>query len=98
MGYGGGFSRLGRGLPIRVTLQLRNEEELLGGVEGNPEAFYLQVLQPYKLRGYVAYLVHRSAKADVKLLFATMTAVVNPSRAPAPSVEEIRAANRGFGF
>ena len=44
------------GLTDPVTLRLRNEEELLANCEGDPERFYLNTLQPYKLQGYLQYL------------------------------------------
>jgi lipopolysaccharide/colanic/teichoic acid biosynthesis glycosyltransferase len=78
------------GLTDPITLQLRNEEELLAAVTGNREEFYLTALQPYKLNGYLEYLKHRTWKSDVSVLLCTVVAVARPSRRPAPSVEDIR--------
>jgi lipopolysaccharide/colanic/teichoic acid biosynthesis glycosyltransferase len=77
------------GITDPMTLRLRNEEELMSRVEGDHEEFYLTVLQPYKLKGYLEYLQGRSFWSDVKILFGTLAAVVIPSRVPAPSIKEI---------
>jgi lipopolysaccharide/colanic/teichoic acid biosynthesis glycosyltransferase len=77
------------GITDPMTLRLRNEEDLLANVQGDHEAFYLTVLQPYKLNGYLAYLQERSWWNDVKILFGTLAAVIIPSRMPAPTVNEI---------
>lgn len=76
------------GITDPVTLKLRNEEDLLAQ-QSNPEAFYLQTLQPYKLRGYVAYLEHRTAASDFQVVWNTLLAIVVPSRTPFPSIDEI---------
>jgi lipopolysaccharide/colanic/teichoic acid biosynthesis glycosyltransferase len=73
-----------------VTVELRNEESLLAGVE-DPEVFYLEVLQRYKLDAYEKYLSERTAWSDLQVLWQTLMAVFLSGRAPAPSVEEIRA-------
>ena len=77
------------GITDPVTLRLRNEEDLLALVEGDPEKFYLEKLQPFKLRGYLDYLHRRNWFGDVKVLWNTGIAVIQPSKAPPPSVEEI---------
>lgn len=78
------------GITDPMTLRLRNEEELLSHVQGDHEEFYLTTLQPYKLKGYLAYLQERSWWNDVKILFGTLAAVIIPSRMPAPTIKEIR--------
>ncbi len=77
------------GLTDPVTLKLRNEEELLGSVGGNREAFYREVLQPYKLRGSVEYLRNRTSWTDLEVLARTLIAVVRPSSVPPPSIADL---------
>jgi lipopolysaccharide/colanic/teichoic acid biosynthesis glycosyltransferase len=79
------------GLTDPVTLRLRNEEELLQGVSGDREAFYRAHLQPWKLRGYAAYLERRTWRTDARVLLETARAVVRPDRAPLPSIDDILA-------
>ena len=81
------------GLTDPVTLRLRNEENLLAEVAEDREQFYRQVLQPWKLDGYLEYLGRRNAVSDLSVLFQTLLAILWPERAPPPSLEEIR---RGF--
>ncbi len=78
------------GLTDPVTLRLRNEERLLAEAEGDVEGFYLDALQPVKLRGYVEYLQTRSWFDDVKIILLTAVAVIRPDVSPAPSVNQIR--------
>lgn len=79
------------GLTDPTTMALRNEEELLSGVDGDRDRFYAEVLLPYKLAGYLRYLERRSAWSDLAVLWRTILAVVSPRRATPPSLEEIRA-------
>ena len=84
------------GITDPVTLRLRNEEELLARVEGSPEEFYLKVLQPIKLKGYIEYLENRSLWADMKILWKSALAVILPGRTPPPSLNELyRSAEQG---
>lgn len=76
------------GITDPVTLTLRNEEELLAQAS-NVETFYLEVLQRYKLQGYVAYLRTRTWASDLRVLVESMWAVAFPRAAHAPSLEEI---------
>jgi hypothetical protein len=78
------------GLTDPVTLRLRNEEQLLAGVEGDLESFYLGTLQPLKLGGYIEYLGNRTWKKDFKVILDTAIRVVWPSRSPAPTVAQVR--------
>jgi lipopolysaccharide/colanic/teichoic acid biosynthesis glycosyltransferase len=64
------------GITDPVTLHLRNEEKLLAQVEGDMEKYYLDQLQPLKLKGYVSYLEQRSWRSDLKVLWQTVAAVV----------------------
>jgi lipopolysaccharide/colanic/teichoic acid biosynthesis glycosyltransferase len=81
------------GLTDPVTLKLRNEEELLEEIEGDRETFYREVLQPYKLRGYAAYLQRRSWLRDIGVLLKTLYVIAQPHRAAPPTREEIEAAS-----
>lgn len=78
------------GITDPVTLRLRNEEQLLAAVEGDVERFYLEALQPVKLRGYVEYLQTRSWTGDVKVIVRTVIGVIRPSTVPVPSASRLR--------
>jgi len=60
------------GITDPVTLRLRNEEDLLAQVRGDSEEYYLNELQPSKLKGYVAYLHERTWRSDVRVLWQTL--------------------------
>jgi len=77
------------GLTDPVTLQLRNEEELLAQASDR-EDFYKNILQPYKLRGYAHFVKNRTWKKDVSIIFRTMKAIVFPGTVTQPTVEEMR--------
>src|SRR5262245_21908978 len=83
------------GITDPVTMRLRNEEELLGTVGENPERFYLDVLQPLKLDGYVDYLQERSWRFDLEVLWWTVLAVILPSIQPTPTLSDL--STRGLG-
>ena len=85
------------GITDPVTLRLRNEEALLTEVNGGREQFYLGMLQPFKLEGYLEYLRERSWRSDVKVLWRSALAVVFPGKAPPPTVKEIVASRNGAG-
>ena len=76
------------GITDPVTIGLRNEESLLATVN-DPDEFYLKVLQPYKLKGYVQYLNNRTWWKDVIVLFRTTVAVALPGKAVPPTLEQI---------
>jgi lipopolysaccharide/colanic/teichoic acid biosynthesis glycosyltransferase len=80
------------GLTDPVTLTLRNEEDLLASIDGNPEEFYRRHIQPFKLSGYLEYLRNRTWRGDLRVLSATARAVVRPSAAPPPTVSEMEEA------
>jgi lipopolysaccharide/colanic/teichoic acid biosynthesis glycosyltransferase len=77
------------GITDPVTLRLRSEAELLTGIAGDTEQYYVDELQPVKLKGYVAYLEERDWRSDLKILLGTMFAVVMPREAQPVSIEEI---------
>ncbi len=83
------------GITDPVTLRLRNEEELMASALGDRERFYLDTLQPYKLVGYREYLQRRSFLSDVGVILRTVLAIVVPSLAPPPSLDEVRAVAAG---
>ena len=77
------------GLTDPVTLKLRNEETLLASVV-DKKAYYEDVLQPYKMKGYAKFVMKRSWKADIKIICRTIKLIVLPKIAYLPSHEEIR--------
>ena len=79
------------GITDPLTLRLRNEEELLAKVKGDRERFYLETLQPFKLRGYLEYLHRRSWQSDLKILCSTCIAVIFRKSASHPPMNEILA-------
>ena len=78
------------GITDPVTLRLRNEEELIATAGGDPEVFYREVLQPLKLQGYVRYLERRTVWSDLGVLVRTVLAVVIPSKAPSPTLGDLK--------
>ena len=78
------------GITDPVTVRLRNEEELLAKAAGagmTPPQFYKSHLQPWKKRGYIAYVEKRSAWTDLQVLYRTVLSVIAPP--PLPTIEEI---------
>ena len=66
------------GITDPTTLTLLNEETLLSRVNGDRERFYVEVLLPFKLCGYVKYLRSRSLRTDLRILWRTVMAVIFP--------------------
>lgn len=83
------------GITDPVTLRLRNEEELLAEVKGDHEQFYLEVLQPFKLQGYVQYLSQRSWREDLMVLWKTCLIVIFPRRAPDGTLQDFLVPSQG---
>lgn len=79
------------GLTDPITLRLRNEEHLLAEVE-NKEAFYLETLQPFKIRGWAWFVRHKTWKTDIRIICRTLVAVALPRTAPLPDKEELQLA------
>jgi lipopolysaccharide/colanic/teichoic acid biosynthesis glycosyltransferase len=77
------------GITDPVTARLRNEEELLRNVEGSLELFYLNVLQPLKLRGYRDYLNARSCWTDFKVIWNTGVAILRPGKVPHLTLKDL---------
>src|SRR5207244_3335879 len=63
------------GITDPVTLRLRNEEELLAGITTDTERYYINELQPLKLKGYLAYLEARTCRSDFKVLGQTIVEI-----------------------
>jgi lipopolysaccharide/colanic/teichoic acid biosynthesis glycosyltransferase len=82
------------GLTDAVTVQLRNEEELIAAAGPDHETFYRDHLLPYKLRACENYLATRTWKRDVAVLWHTAVAVVAPSHIAPPSRSEIIAGEK----
>lgn len=74
------------GITDPITIEFRNEENLLAGVE-NKEKFYRENIQPYKLKGYIEYLKKRSLFYDFKVILKTLKVVVFPQSAPSVRFE-----------
>jgi lipopolysaccharide/colanic/teichoic acid biosynthesis glycosyltransferase len=77
------------GITDPVTLRLRSEAQLLAGIAGDTEQYYVKELQPAKLKGYVAYLEERDWRSDLKVLLRTMIAVVIPREAARISMDGV---------
>lgn len=75
------------GITDPVTLRLRNEESVLAKVE-DKETFYREVVQPYKLRGYLDYLQKKSLATDVGIVILTAKVIMIPQTEP-PAFEEV---------
>jgi len=73
------------GLTDPVTLRLRNEEELLAGIKSDTESYYVNQLQPLKLKGYVAYLKERTWRTDFEVLGKTLVKIATGSGVKKPS-------------
>ena len=65
------------GLSDPITLSLRNEEALLGKYESYP-SFYKDVLQPFKMKGYIRCLEQRSWRNDVRIIVQTAQFILIP--------------------
>jgi lipopolysaccharide/colanic/teichoic acid biosynthesis glycosyltransferase len=76
------------GITDTVTLRLRNEEAVLAMVE-DKETYYREVVQPFKMNGYVEYLKTKSLKTDLKIIVQTLKAIMFPHTVPPPPLEKI---------
>ena len=78
------------GITDPVALRLRNEEALLATAL-NKDKFYREVIQPYKLNGYVEYMRIKSTRNDLRVIRQTLTAIFLPGRiSPPPTLNEIQ--------
>ena len=78
------------GVTDPVTTTLRWEEELLGSVEGDRDAFYRTVLLPYKLDGYLKYVKRRTFCSDVGVLWTTLVAICLSHAADRSALDQAR--------
>ena len=85
----GSVLRARPGLTDPMTLRLRDEELLMAGVAGDRDRFYRDRLQPWKLRGYDAYLRRRSWRTDLGLIVRTVLAICAPRRNTSISEAEL---------
>lgn len=65
------------GITDPATVILRNESDLLAAAE-DPERFYVNELLPLKTRKYAEYVRSRSFGGDIKLILATLRAIIRP--------------------
>jgi len=77
------------GITDPVTLQLRSEADLLARIAGDAEQYYVNELQPAKLKGYVAYLAERTWRSDVDVVLRTVAAVFVPRHASRLSIDDV---------
>ncbi len=76
------------GITDPVTLRLRNEEHLLAKVF-DKERYYREVIQPYKMRGYLNFVRNKTWKTDIRIIGRTLKAVAFPTTVTTPSSEEL---------
>jgi lipopolysaccharide/colanic/teichoic acid biosynthesis glycosyltransferase len=79
------------GITDPVALRLRNEEQLLASV-ADKEAFYTEILLPYKLRGWAEYARAKTRRTDLQILVRTLKVVILPKTAAPPTLEELSVA------
>jgi lipopolysaccharide/colanic/teichoic acid biosynthesis glycosyltransferase len=70
------------GITDPVTIFLRDEEAVLAEAPGDCERFYREQLLPYKLEKYALYLRGRTWWSDIRVILATVGALVAPVRRP----------------
>ncbi len=63
------------GITDAVTLTLRNEEAVLAQAE-DKERYYREIIQPYKLRGYIEYLGVKSVRSDLAIILRTVKVMI----------------------
>lgn len=76
------------GITDPVTLILRNEEKFLAKAE-DKDAFYREVIQPFKIKGYLKYLETKCLTNDLKIIIQTGKVVLFPKTAPSPNLESM---------
>jgi lipopolysaccharide/colanic/teichoic acid biosynthesis glycosyltransferase len=79
------------GMTDPATLRLCNEEQLLASVE-DKEAFYTEILQPFKLRGWAECARNKTWKTDLSIILRTFRVILLPSAAAPPTLEVLSAA------
>lgn len=64
------------GITDPLTLELRNESDLLKGID-DPDRYYREVLLPRKVEGYLRYIDERSFLYDVRVILETVAKVLS---------------------
>jgi lipopolysaccharide/colanic/teichoic acid biosynthesis glycosyltransferase len=77
------------GITDPVSLALKDEEALLGSFKGDHEVFYREVLQPFKLRGYVDYLEKRTTLTDLGVILSTILVAAHFKRVPSVTLAQL---------
>jgi lipopolysaccharide/colanic/teichoic acid biosynthesis glycosyltransferase len=67
------------GITDPITITLRDEEAVLAMAE-DKEQYYRDVIQPYKLHGYIRYLEMKSFWRDLAIIVTTIRVIVAPRR------------------
>jgi lipopolysaccharide/colanic/teichoic acid biosynthesis glycosyltransferase len=76
--------RTAPGITDPVTAILRDEEALLAAAGPDWQSYYRHTLQPFKLRGYLAYERQRTWRTDLRVLIETVLAIVKTRPRCAP--------------
>lgn len=76
------------GITDTVTLRLRNEETILATIE-DKETFYREIIQPFKINGYLEYLENKSLKTDLKIIVKTLKVIMFPQSAKPPTLKKV---------
>lgn len=63
------------GITDRTSIDFRGESEILGRA-ADPHRAYIDEILPVKLKGYVDYVRTRSLLGDVRIILATLAAIV----------------------
>ena len=77
------------GITDPVSLRLRFEEELLGGVAGDRAEFYRNVMVPFKVRKYLEYQSVRTAWSDLRVLLQTLLSGLFRGLVPPYRMEDV---------
>jgi lipopolysaccharide/colanic/teichoic acid biosynthesis glycosyltransferase len=85
------------GITDPMTLRLRCEEELIAAVKEDRERFYLDAVQPFKLNGYLDYLIKRTWWRDLLVLSSTVIMLLTPWQWDPAPMEEILAFSSRWG-
>ncbi|PIF03746.1 MAG: glycosyl transferase, partial [Draconibacterium sp.] len=64
------------GITDVASIAYRNENEILAQ-QDDPDAYYIDVIMPEKLRLNIDYLQHKNSCSDIGVIFKTFWAIVN---------------------
>ena len=73
------------GITDPLTLRLKDEESLMPSAPAERERFYVETLQPIKLRASLDYLSTRSAWSDLQVVWATVIGILRRDRGADPA-------------